>query len=214
MADTDIKNQWESALVSRHGKEAQKAFSEACVAVCGLGGLGSAVATLLARCGIGKLILIDFDRVEISNIHRQQYKLSQRGMFKTDALFEILKEINPFITAEKHTARLTESNAARLLKDANIVIEAFDNAESKALLANIVLESMGEKYLVASSGMAGFGDPSAIKAEKIAENFYLCGDRKSDIKTEKTLVATRVMLCAAHQAHAVLNILKKDDEND
>ncbi len=210
MADTNIKKQWESTLIFRHGKDAQKAFSEACVAVCGLGGLGSAVATLLARCGIGKLLLIDFDRVEISNIHRQQYKLSQRGMFKTDALFENLKEINPFITVEKHNARLIESNAAQLLKDANIVAEAFDNAESKALLANIVLESMGEKYLVASSGMAGFGNPNAIRTEKITENFYLCGDRESDINTEKTLVSTRVMICAAHQAHAVITILRKD----
>ena len=72
-------------------------FSSATVAICGLGGLGSNIAIALARAGIGRLILIDFDRVDITNLHRQQYKASQIGKYKTEALTENLLEIAPYI---------------------------------------------------------------------------------------------------------------------
>ena len=80
------KEEWMAALTMRHGEERQKAFSAATVAVCGLGGLGSNIATALARAGIGKLILMDFDCVDITNLHRQQYKITQIGMPKTEAM--------------------------------------------------------------------------------------------------------------------------------
>ena len=82
------KDEWNDALAKRHGKALQERFAAAVVAVCGLGGLGSNIATSLARAGIGKLILIDFDKVDITNLHRQQYKVSQVGKFKTEALNE------------------------------------------------------------------------------------------------------------------------------
>ena len=110
------------------------------VAICGLGGLGSNIAILLARAGIGRLILIDFDRVDITNLHRQQYKADQIGMYKTEALAENLKEIAPYISLQIHTKRITEQNAKALLSDADIICEAFDGAEAKAMLAEIVLE--------------------------------------------------------------------------
>ena len=94
------------------------------VAVCGLGGLGSNIATALARAGIGKLILIDFDSVDLSNLHRQQYKASQIGKYKTDAIVENLCEINPYIRTEAHTIRLTEENALTLLSQADRIREA------------------------------------------------------------------------------------------
>ena len=109
------------------------------VAICGLGGLGSNIAIALARAGIGKLILVDFDRVDITNLHRQQYKAEQIGMYKTDALADNLREIAPYIELEAHTERITEENAVTLLSDADIVCEAFDDAECKARLANTVL---------------------------------------------------------------------------
>ena len=109
------KEEWIKALTERHGKELQQAFSTAVVAVCGLGGLGSNIAIHLARAGIGRLILIDFDRVDITNLHRQQYKASQIGMYKTDALAENLREINPYIEFEAQTERITEDNAVKFL---------------------------------------------------------------------------------------------------
>ena len=194
-------------MCERHGEDIQEKFSSATVAICGLGGLGSNIAISLARAGIGKLILIDFDRVDITNLHRQQYKANQIGMNKTDALRDNLLEITPYIELDMHTERVTEENAVRLLQGADIICEAFDNAECKAMLTNLVLETMPDKFLVAASGMAGFGSANTIRTRKVMSRFYLCGDEESDVQSEGSLVASRVMLCAAHQAHTVLRIL-------
>ena len=204
------KEEWMAALTMRHGEERQKAFSAATVAVCGLGGLGSNIATALARAGIGKLILMDFDCVDITNLHRQQYKITQIGMPKTEAMVQNLREINPYIDTEIHTVRITTENAVALLQEADIVCEAFDNPEAKAMLTNLVLEQFPQKYFVAGSGMAGFGDPNMIRTRKLTEHFYLCGDGCSDVVDGVGLVASRVMICAAHQAHTILRILAKE----
>ena len=206
------KEEWNNALEERHGKELHRAFASAMVAVCGLGGLGSNIAIQLARAGIGKLILIDFDRVHITNLHRQQYKASQIGMYKTDALAENLREINPYIELEAHTERITEDNAVTLLSDADIICEAFDDAECKAMLTNTVLSELPDKYLVAASGMAGMGVTNSIRTRRITNRFYLCGDETSEVSDGIGLVAPRVALCAAHEAHTVLRILAKQFE--
>lgn len=202
----------DAALRKRHGARLQAEFSSAAVAVCGLGGLGSNIAMALARAGIGKLILIDFDRVDISNLHRQQYKASQIGRYKTEALWENIKEIAPYTELEIHTISITRSNAAELLKDAGIICEAFDDAVCKAMLVNTVLEMMPDKYLVAASGMAGLGSANQIQTRRITKGFYLCGDGVSEAGNGTGLVASRVMVCAAHQAHMVLRILAGEFE--
>lgn len=201
------KEEMTKALEERHGKELQEKFSKAVVAICGLGGLGSNIANCLARAGVGKLILIDFDRVDISNLHRQQYSARQIGMYKTQALKENLKEISPYIGIDIHTVKIDDKNFYDLLNGADIICEAFDDANAKAMLANAVLEKMPKKYLVCASGMAGLGSANDIKTRKITKRFYLCGDEVSDVSDDIGLVASRVMLCAAHQAHAVLRIL-------
>lgn len=206
------KEDWMNVLIKRHGASLQNKFSSSTVAICGLGGLGSNIAVALARAGIGKLILIDFDRVDITNLHRQQYKANQIGKYKTDALSENLTEITPFVEIEPHTAYVTQDNAVELLSEAAVVCEAFDNAECKAMLTNTVLEKMPDKYLVAASGMAGMDTANSIKTRKITNKFYLCGDMVSDVNDNIGLVSSRVMLCAAHQAHAVLRILAEKFE--
>ena len=203
------KEEWNNALEERHGKELHRALSSATVAVCGLGGLGSNIAIILARAGIGRLILIDFDRVDITNLHRQQYQADQIGMYKTIALAENLKEMVPYISLDVHTERITEENAVTLLQGADIVCEAFDDAECKAMLTNAVLTEMRDTYLVAASGMAGLQDANRIKTRKVTSKFYLCGDEKSDVADGIGLVSSRVAVCAAHQAHTVLRIIAK-----
>ena len=206
------KEEWDTALIKRHGDKLQKKFSGTTVAIYGLGGLGSNIAIALARAGIGKLILIDFDHVDITNLHRQQYKANQIGKYKTEALLANLKEIAPYTEIQTYTVRITDDNAKRLLKDADIICEAFDDANDKAMLTNIVLERMPDKYIVAASGMAGLGSANSIHTRKITSRFYLCGDEISDAKDDIGLVSSRVMLCAAHQAHVVLRILAEKAE--
>lgn len=201
--ESEMKN----AIAERHGIERQEKFSSAAVAICGLGGLGSNIAVSLARAGVGKLILIDFDCVDISNLNRQQYKASQIGIKKTMALYFNLKEIAPYIDIRLHDVFLTAENAYEYLNDADIICEAFDKAESKAELVNTVLEKMPDKYIVAASGMAGIGSANSITTKKITKKFYISGDNVSDVETEGCLFSSRVMLCAAHEAHMVLRIL-------
>ena len=206
------KEEWMDALIARHGADLHKRFSSATVAVCGLGGLGSNIAVALVRAGIGKLLLIDFDRVDLTNLHRQQYKTDQIGRYKTDALAENLSEIAPYTEIRAVTEKIKEGNIVNLLKDADIVCEALDNAESKAMLANGVLEHLPRCFLVAASGMAGMDTPNTIRTRKIMKRFYLCGDEVSEVEASIGLVAPRVMLCAAHQAHTVLRILAGEYE--
>ena len=206
------KDEWIKALKDRHGEDLQNKISSTTVGICGLGGLGSNIAITLARAGVGKLILIDFDKVDITNLHRQQYKASQVGMYKTEALRENLTEINPYLESEIQTVCVTEKNAKELLKDCDIICEAFDNAECKAMLTNLVLEEMPEKYIVAASGMAGMGSANSIHTRKVTKRFYLCGDEISDASDGIGLVSSRVMLCAAHQAHMVLRLIANEFE--
>lgn len=200
------------ALEQRHGKELQRKISSASVAVCGLGGLGSNIAISLARAGIKRLYLIDFDRVDLANLNRQQYGVSQIGMYKTEALRDILKEIAPYLEVVIHTVRITEDNAGELLGGADIICEAFDRAEEKAMLVNCVLAIFPDKYLVSGSGMAGIASANSIKTRRIAKHFYLCGDGTSDISDGIGLVSSRVMICAAHQAHMILRIIAGEYE--
>lgn len=206
------KEDMQRALEARHGKDLQQKFTNSTVAICGLGGLGSNIAVSLARAGIGKLILVDFDKVDISNLHRQQYKADQIGRFKTEALAENLREIAPYIKVETHAVAVTEENLEALLSEADLICEAFDRAKAKAMLVNGVLEKLHTKYLIAASGMAGLGSANSIQTRRITNRFYLCGDGISDVADNIGLVAPRVMLCAAHQAHMVLRILSGNFE--
>ncbi len=200
------KEEWYNAIEKRHGAELQQKFSSACVAVCGLGGLDSNAAISLARAGVGTLHLIDFDKVDISNLHRQQYAVSQLGMYKTEALKQTLSEISPYCNILIHTLKLTEDNLS-LLSHCDVICECFDNAESKAMLVNGIAELYPEKYIAAASGMSGLHTGNTIQTKSLGKRLYICGDGTSDVADDGTLFAPRVMLCAAHQANTVLRIL-------
>lgn len=200
------ESDWLAALEKRHGTGLQKKLSSAEVAVCGLGGLGSNVAVSLARSGIGTLLLIDFDKVDISNLHRQQYAVSQLGMYKTEAMTQTLSEIAPYCKVVAYREKLTEENLS-LIAGCDIVCECFDNSECKAMLVNGISEHYPDKYIVAASGMSGLHSGNAIQTKRLGRRLYICGDGTSDVSDDGTLYAPRVMLCAAHQANTVLRII-------
>ena len=206
------REEWYSTLEERHGKEVQARFQAASVAVCGLGGLGSNIAVFLARAGVGRLHLIDFDRVDISNLNRQQYFPEQLGMLKADALSETLKRIAPYCEISSENVKLTEENISDILAPFDIICEAFDKADQKAMLVNTVLETFPEKPLVSGSGMAGLGSANLIRTRRVMKNFYLCGDGTSDVAEGLSLVSARVAVCAAHQATMILRLISGESE--
>ena len=196
-----------TALCLRCGEDVQKRFKNTRVAVCGLGGLGSNISVLLARAGVGSLHLIDFDKVDISNLNRQQYFVSQIGQYKTEALKEIIYQINPFCSVETDTVKICENNVFDLLKNDEIVCEAFDVPEQKAMLVQNVRELFADKYLVSGSGMAGVSSANLIRTREVSKRFYICGDEKSDVADGIGLISSRVCVCASHQANQVLRII-------
>lgn len=200
------------ALNIRHGEDLQNKISAARVAVCGLGGLGSNIAIALARAGVGHLHLIDFDRVDLTNLNRQQYAVGQLGQYKTDALRETLSLVSPYCDVTCDTVRVTEENLPDLLRNEDYICEAFDRAEAKAMLVSGVLEHFPEKYLVTASGLAGLGSANTIQTRRVSKRFYLCGDGTSDSSVGLGLVASRVLVCAAHEANMILRLIAGETE--
>lgn len=196
-----------SVLCERHGKKVYDVLKAASVGIAGLGGLGSNVALALTRAGIGGLRLVDFDRVDLSNLNRQQYGVRHLGRYKTEALTEVLLEVNPYLRVESHAVRVEEYNVRDLFDGLSIICEAFDVPENKAMLVNTVLEVLPEATLVSASGMAGYGSANCIVTKKISERFYLCGDGISQVRPDAGLMAPRVMLCAAQEANMIVRLL-------
>lgn len=176
------------------------------VAIFGLGGLGSNVAMWLARLGVGCLLLYDFDRVELSNLNRQYYFVEDVGEYKAVALLKHLRAVNPYGDYQSRVVRLTQDNLAELVDTAPIICEALDKPETKALLVNGVLESFPDKFLVAASGLAGFGSSDSMQVRQITPHFYLCGDGSSSF-LDLPLCGARVGLCAAQEALTIARII-------
>ena len=204
------REELQKALLARYTREEAEKLWKAEVAVAGLGGLGSNVSVFLARAGVGHLHLIDFDKVDMTNLNRQHYFISHLGMDKTEALKEQLLQINPWLDIETSCEKVTEENIPRLFQNAGIICEAFDRPENKAMLVNGCREFFPEKPLVCASGMGGFGRSNDIVTRQVGRNFYLCGDGTSGIEEGQGLAAPRVALCASHEANQILELILND----
>jgi sulfur carrier protein ThiS adenylyltransferase len=201
------KSEYDAMLIERHGEDVFHTLAGARVGIGGLGGLGSNIAMMLARSGVGHLLLIDFDRVEPSNLNRQHYMVSHLGLPKSEAIKDLILQANPFIHLETKCLRITGENAPELFKDCDLVCEAFDKPAAKAELINSLLENCPELPIVSGSGMAGYGSSNTIRTQKVMKNLYLCGDKVSGVETVGTLMAPRVQICAAHEANMALRLL-------
>lgn len=177
------------------------------VSIVGCGGLGSNAAMMLVRSGVRRLTLVDFDLVEESNLNRQMFFRDQLGMPKTDALGETLRRIRPDLELDLIQHCVTEEDLCGLVGHADVVVEAVDRAETKAMIANVLLRERPGTPLVSASGLAGFDSANDVVTERVMDDFYLVGDLHSDVRAGLPLLAPRVMTAAAHQAHAVVRIL-------
>ena len=195
-----------SALCQRHGKTVQDKLSKAKIAIAGLGGLGSNIAIALSRIGVGHLHLVDFDKVDLTNLNRQHYFIRHLGQYKTDALKEQILEINPYLQVKTDCLKITADQIPSLFREADIICEAFDVPENKAMLVNTVLEQMPDKWLLSGNGMAGYGESNLIQTKKILPKFYLSGDNISG-NDQQSLMAPRVAICAAHEANMAAELI-------
>jgi len=176
------------------------------IGIAGAGGLGSNCAVALARVGIRKLIICDFDVVSESNLNRQYFFRDQIGEKKVIALKENIQRIDPEVDIITEDIKLNENNIVDIYKDCDIIVEAFDLAEMKQMLIETCLTKLPEKPIVLGLGMAGFGNSNSIQFRQ-SENLYICGDEKSEIADNNPPLAPRVGIVANMQANTVLEIL-------
>jgi len=196
----------EALMMARHSPGTHERLKSATVGIAGVGGLGSHVALALARSGVGRLVIVDHDVVEPSNLNRQAYSIDHLGMKKVRAMEQILLQANPFVCVDAHECALDERNAPVIFADCDVVVECLDDASSKAELISSVLSNLPNSLVVAASGLAGHGPANEIVTRR-HERLYVCGDGKSGIAPGKGLMATRVMVCAGHQANQVVRLL-------
>lgn len=177
------------------------------VLILGCGGLGSNAAGMLVRSGVGHLVLVDFDVVDEHNLNRQFFFLDQVGVPKTEALAVNLRRIKPDVRLTLVQECISAETLIPLLEGVDMVIEAVDTAEAKAMIIAACMEYSPELPLVTASGLAGYGSCNAIVTERMAENLYVVGDLTSDVRDGHPLFASRVMAAAAAEAHAVIRVL-------
>lgn len=200
-------------ITERCPVQLRKATKKATVGIAGCGGLGSNIAVMLARTGVGRLVIADFDKVEFSNLNRQQYNMGHIGMLKTDALETVIRDINPDVSVTKHPVRITSGNIRDMFVDCDVVCEAMDDPEEKAKFFNGFTEAFPEKDIVCGIGMGGIGEMAAMIQRWISEHIVICGDGRTGL--ENGLTAPRVTVCASLMADAVLQqILKRRNDND
>jgi sulfur carrier protein ThiS adenylyltransferase len=200
------RDELEALLVARHTPGVHERLKRACVAIAGCGGLGSHVALSLARVGVGRLILVDHDVVEPSNLNRQHYFVDQLGAYKVDALKATLLRANPYVQIDTHQLELTAENIPSVLAAADVIVEAFDKAEAKVMIIETVLTRLPGRPLVVGSGMAGYGRSNAIHTRREGD-LIICGDEVTEARPGRGLMAPRVGIAANHQANAVVEIL-------
>jgi len=184
------------------------ALSQSTVGIAGAGGLGSNAAVLLARAGVGRLIVADFDVVEPSDLNRQFYFLDQIGQPKVLALEENLKKVNPYSTYEMHNVKITPENIKDIFSRADLLIEAFDMADQKQMLIEQWLTHFPDKPIIAASGLAGFGGNNKLRQRKLG-NLYICGDEASECDECTAPMAPRITVVAAMQANLAVELLVK-----
>lgn len=211
MQERISREQLDQAFDARFPEEMRTKLRNARVAVAGLGGLGSNIAVMLARSGVGELLLVDFDTVDVTNLNRQMYLIPQLGKPKAEALPEILYQINPYLTYRSVCIKVTPDNVKELFSEYPIVCEAFDKPDQKAMLVRELLMQCPKTIVVSGNGMAGYADANEIRTCQVMKRLYVCGDQSTDVGNRIGLIAPRVAVCAAHEANKVLQLIMQTE---
>lgn len=190
--------------LARHLDEERRArLARACVGIIGAGGLGSNCAVMLARTGIGRMVLVDHDVVEPSNLNRQHFFPCHVGRFKVDALAEQVRELNPGLDLVLHRDHQTTDSLLERFAGCDVVVEAVDSPETKRSLVESLLRA-GHK-VVSASGMAGWGGPDMTR--RSMGRLVVVGDMTGAVGPSMPALAPRVVMAAALEADAVLELI-------
>jgi len=174
------------------------------VGIAGAGGLGSNCAMHLVRAGVRHLTVVDFDVVNESNLNRQFFFRDQLGLKKVEALKANLLRIDPGADIRSVDLRLDAASARETFADCDIVVEAFDVVEAKAMLVAALAPS--GKRIVTASGLAGWGRSNAMQVRRMG-NIVAVGDGETAVGEGAAPASPRVGIAAAMQANSVVAML-------
>lgn len=199
-------NRQERRFFARHDPGILPFLRRSVVGIAGAGGLGSNAALALARAGVGKLIIADFDNVEVTNLNRQQYFWPQIGKAKVRALLQNLRSANPYSTYVVHQRKITKATLAGIYGEADLLIEAFDRAGQKQMLIESWLARFPGRPIIVASGLSGYGGNRKIRERRVG-NLYICGDEESEPRPGISPMAPRVGVVAHMEANLALELL-------
>nr|WP_320012613.1 sulfur carrier protein ThiS adenylyltransferase ThiF [uncultured Desulfobulbus sp.] len=173
------------------------------IAIAGAGGIGSNVALNLVRSGVEQFSIIDFDRVEASNLNRQFYFADQIGMYKVEALVINLTRINPAVRITPLVERINAENVVPLFEDCRLVVEGFDQSQDKKML----LETLGpSKIVVSASGIAG-SELAPVCSKRFGQG-CIAGDFSTDC-TQAPLYSHKVTTVANYMTEFILGVFNE-----
>ncbi|MEZ7196364.1 sulfur carrier protein ThiS adenylyltransferase ThiF [Pseudodesulfovibrio karagichevae] len=195
-------NKVEEGIAAHIGEERLARLQGVKIGIAGCGGLGSNCAMHLVRSGFTRFTLVDFDRVEYSNLNRQAFFGSQVGQFKAEALAANMRAVNPDLDLDIYVERVDVARVKKLFGDCDAVVEAFDRAAAKKRLVEALLP-LG-RLVVSASGIGGCGDGDALATRKVRDNFYLIGDGVTECSLDTPPLSPRVGIAAAKQADVIL----------
>ncbi|OIQ51927.1 Sulfur carrier protein ThiS adenylyltransferase [Pseudodesulfovibrio hydrargyri] len=195
-------NNVEQGIAAHIGEANLARLREVTIGIAGCGGLGSNCAMHLVRSGFTRFVLVDFDRVEYSNLNRQAFFNDQVGQYKAEALAANMRAVNPDLDLDIYVERVDVARVKKLFGRCDAVVEAFDRAAAKKRLVEALLP-LG-RLVVSASGIGGCGDGDALATRKVRDNFYLIGDGVTECSLDTPPLSPRVGIAAAKQADVIL----------
>ena len=195
---------WDAVLEGHLASEQRAILASARIGIAGAGGLGSNCAVFLARTGIRDFVIADPDVVALSNLNRQHFFPRHLGLPKVEALGNVVRELNPSAALRLEQRALDGASACALFAGCDVVVEAVDDPGTKKALVEALL--LGGFRVVSASGMAGWGG-APMTARRLGGRLVVVGDHVSEIGPGRPPLAPRVVMAAALEADAVLEML-------
>ncbi len=192
------------AVLQRQTEEINDKLENAKVVILGAGGLGSNIAHMLARLGVGKMILYDFDVVEPSNLNRQHYGVNDIGKMKAETTAERIKELLPYVDIEPRNELVDENVLSSVYEEGDIFIEAFDTVASKVMAYDFFAGR--EKPYICTTGVAG---PSGELSRRDLGHIHIVGDFQGEDRNDCYI--PKVMAIAAMECRVVMELILKKE---
>ena len=199
----NAENLFEQGLLKYFTADQLHSIQSQKIGIGGAGGLGSNVAMILVRSGFKRLEILDHDVVDASNLNRQQYFYNEIGQAKVRITQQRLLDINPDLELFIHQVKWTPETAEHYFQNCDIIMEAFDVAESKFQFVQAYQNQA--KFVVSGNGMAGLSIKQPMTVRKLG-NIYVVGDGSTDAAEGHPPLAPRVTACAAKMAEIVLDL--------